>query len=478
MGSPGTAIFTGRIRYEEFNSLLENEKGFGRASTQGIFDKMRRTDPAIARSLKLLKLPIRAAKWIFEPADDTDEAKEHADFLTYNLFEQNNWDDLLRQSLLFYDFGFSILEVMEDTRDVSRARFPGLKGGSVKPSGRPAKDATIQAVVWSSIEPRLPKTIYRWQAKPDAPTQVDAVQQMLLVDDNNTDVFQTIPGDRILRFTHDQEGGNFQGMSVLRTAYKPWMILDQLERLDAIRHERQNVGIPVIELPAGADDAAEDKADEILSHLSSHEQGYVTLPSGWKLSWLTTTKGEGTDVNEAIERCKRDIADNVLAGFMTLGNGDTGSYALAETQADQYLLNIEAGTRYIEETWNKGNDGVSHVKRLIDLNYGPQEKYPALKATNLKSRDYGQIIPLVGELIRFGAIKPSNELENFLRSRLDLPANIVDAEEDLESKDSPAEEAKEEKEAGAPPPGPSSTSGTSAPGTPTPSVPGIGGPNG
>lgn len=445
LGSSGTTIRGGRLQYEEFNSKLENEKGWGDYGTQGVYDLMRKTDPHIRRALQLLKLPLRSAQWVFEPASDSDLDKEIAEFCSYALFERLCWDDVLRQSLLMYDFGFVLFEILEDTYEVPRSRFKNL------PSSGTGSD-TANAVLWSAIDPRLPKTVDQWVPRADRPTMLAAIVQQVGGSDVEEGTFRTIPADRLLRFTHDQEGGNFAGASVLRSAYKPWKILETLERIDVLRHERQNCGTPVISLPeTGVQEGDADKAEKILMTVGRSERGYIVEPPGWKFRWETSGEGTGTNVEAAIERCIRAIADNVLAGFMALGGGDTGSYALAETQADHYLASIEAGARYVEEVWNKGSDGVSHVRRLVDLNYGPQRAYPRLRATNLKSRDYGQILPLVAQLLAAKALTPSRDLENYLRNRLDLPPSNDDEHDEVRTREQEDDEAEKQDKAPAPP---------------------------
>lgn len=416
-GVGGTALVAGTISNVEHNSAVAAEKGYGDWHTQGVFEKMRRSDPHIARSLKLLKLPILAATWEVEPASDSPLDKEIADFVAWNLFERIRWRDTLRQVLAFKDFGFMLFEVLEEMAPAPAARFELLPGDADGADGLETKTA----FTWSTWDPRLPKTVERWVPNPNRPTELAAVVQFVGYSDGEESGIREIKAENLLRFTNEQEGSDFAGMSVLRPVYKSWKILEMLEKLDAIRHERQNVGIPKITLPETISDGDVEKAEDILAHLQSHQKGYIVLPFGWQFEWDTSGQGTGTDVRSRIEDLKRDIADNVLAGFMALGNGDTGSYALAETQADQYLLQLEQDAGQIEEVVNEGVDGTSHLRRLVDMNYGPQVRYPKLRAKNLRSRDYSAILPLVVQFLQVGAVTATPDLENLIRSKLDLP---------------------------------------------------------
>lgn len=456
-GAGGTAIVQGKILNEEHNRKLLNERAYGEFDRVGVLEKMRRTDPHVWRSLKLVKLPIQATTWSYAPVDESPLQVEIAEFCSWAMFKRLPWSSTLRQLLNMKDFGFSLFEVLEEMAEVPADRFP------LHPSPSRGVDGALTktAFLYSSLEPRLPRTIDEWRAKKDRSMEVETVVQWIGFTDTDTVGRRSMSFQNLLRFTNEQEGGNFQGRAILRTIYKTHTILEMLEKIDAIRHERQNVGIAKITLPEESSDADEQKANEILAALASNEKSYLVLPHGWSFEWDTSGQGKGTDVLARITDLKRDIADNVLAGFMTLGNGDTGSYALAETQADQYLQQLEECVEYIEETLTTGNDGVSFTERLVDRNYGPQAEYPRAKAGNLRTRDFEKLLQLVIQLINTDKIseKTQVDVERFIRKDFgfaELPAEeLVVAEKDTdepppadappgETDDPPAEPANED----------------------------------
>lgn len=431
-GASGTNVRSGRLVYEEFNRLLEGPKGYGEQGREGIYDKMRRTDPHIRRSLELLKLPIQSAQWVIEPASSDPVDREIADFVASNLFEDLPWARILRESLLDYDYGFMLFEILTDSVAVSRERYPNLP--TVRASGRPRKDEMVPAVRWTAFEPRLPKTVERWVPRQDRPTWLESVVQYLGQDDTSAGGERTIPAEHLLRFTHDQEGGNFAGVSVLRSVYKAWRGLDHLERLDLIRHERQNVGIPVITCPENVDPEELADMETTLEAIGSHEQGYLLLPFGYAFKFDTSGAGDGTNVREAISDLKRDIADNVLAGYMALGNGDTGSYAMADTQQSHQLDFVSVGVKQKEDVWNKGSDGHSPIRRLVDANYGRRLVYPRLCARNVKGRD---VAAEIARLVQSGALTSTPAIQQFLERRLELDIPYTPADEGDDGRPTP-----------------------------------------
>lgn len=442
IGSGGTTILAGRIRHEEFNPELENEHGYGRWSTQGVYDQMRKTSAKAKRALWLLKLPVLAASAEIEAVDDSDEESEIADIVSHDLFEVVPWKARLREALTMLEFGVAPFEALADVVEVPRDRFPGLS--TQGRSGRPKSGETIPALLFTDFELRPAKTIHQWKARPENPLQVAELVQWASPSDGSIKQNQMprVPGDWLLRFTWEQEAANFQGVSLFRPIYKPFVQEDQLETIDGIRHERMGCGIPVIELPDNATDADIDKAGSILSALASHEKAYLVLPSGWKFRWDVSGEGSGTDIDTRLKRLDRDMASASLADFMELGSGgDTGSFALAETQADRHLDLITLLADTALETFNRGSDGWSPVRRIVDWNYGARSRYPKVCFKNLRSKDdWAAILPLVHNFMQAKAFGPRTTYKMALEitRRLSLSPDVLPPEEEFDEKPEPA----------------------------------------
>ena len=88
----------------------------------------------------------------------------------------------------------------------------------------------------------------------------------------------SIPAAKILLFSFRREGENYEGVSVLRSAYKHWYFKDSMYRFDAVRHERQSVGIPVIYLPDQATDQDKTEAKAIVANIRANEQAGIVMP--------------------------------------------------------------------------------------------------------------------------------------------------------------------------------------------------------
>lgn len=88
----------------------------------------------------------------------------------------------------------------------------------------------------------------------------------------------SIPASKLLVFTFRREGDNYEGTSVLRSAYKHWYFKDSMYKFDSVRHERQSVGIPVIYLPDNATDADKIEAKSIVQNIRANEQTGIVMP--------------------------------------------------------------------------------------------------------------------------------------------------------------------------------------------------------
>lgn len=125
-------------------------------------------------------------------------------------------------------------------------------------------------------------------------------------------------------FSYRREGDNYEGISALRSAYKHWYIKDKLYKFDAVKQERQSIGLPVIKLPESA--TAADKADAklIVQNVRANEKSGVVLPGpGREIEMLDMGSSGTSDLFESIKHHNREIAKNILAQFLELG--DTSS---------------------------------------------------------------------------------------------------------------------------------------------------------
>lgn len=403
MGPVGVAGNTGYYDYPETGEYLDKLVG---TAGMAIYDKMRRSDPQVGAVLRAITLPIRQAAWYIEPASDEQGDVEIAETLEEGLLRgmSMTWDDTLRHMLLMLPFGFSILEKVWEYRE--------------------------ELIMPRKLDPRLPQSVVRWKYDKGKRRLIGPVQQ----DTDGTEI--QLPIEKLLVFTSDKEGDNWEGTSVLRTAYKPWYIKTNLEKIDAIKHDRHGVGIPVMHLPQGIKEGSEEfeKVQSLLEDIYASEVTYVAEPEGYTFRVEGGGQKAGTDAIASVRYHDEKIATAMLAMFLYLGTTESGSRALGTSFIDAFRNSLQAYANYICDVVNR-----FLIREWVDYNWSV-EGYPQLKAGKIQNVDPA----IVAELISKGALTRDNALENALRDILELP----ELQEDEEPEDEEETESEPEREPG------------------------------
>ena len=384
IGATGTAIVGGQITESDYNELLTG------TSALETYDKMRRGDGTVAGVLAACSFPIRAAEWAITPASDEEADKEVAEFVEQNLFGMTiTWDDVLRQALLKHAFGF----------------FPFEKVWRIA-EGR----------VWlRKLAPRLPKTITGWKFDEEgglAGVEQQAMQQGMI---KTVD----IPVEKLLVFTHDREGSDYRGMSILRPAVKHWWYKDRLYRIDAIAAERHGAGIPRAQAKEeGATTEEAARAETVLRTLHAHQKAYLVNPSHrWEFDILDMKATSLKNImGSSVAHHDLLIARAALAEFLNLGAGDTGSWALSEDKTTFFLMALRASANNIADTFNR-----YLIPQMVDYNFAGVKVYPKLGYSQLESRNAQGVADAVAKLLQTGGITADRDLEQAIRASLDLP---------------------------------------------------------
>lgn len=384
LGGTGNVFFGGLLSEEEYNPDLRGDKAIK------VYEKMRKSDGQVKGALLACTLPLKEAKWDVVPASDAARDVEIADFVRDNLFDQMTitWDDFLYHVLLMLPFGFSVFEKVWELVD-----------GKYR---------------WRKLAPRLQKTIHEW--KFDKEGGLEGIKQYVYRD--NLFEMPEIPVEKLLVFTNEKEGSNFQGVSLLRAAYKHWYYKDQLYRIDGIAAERHGVGVAVFKLPATATREGADsdygKVDKIGQTLHTHERSYVALPETYDFD-LKGVSGQLHNIIGSIEHHNREISKSILTQFMDLGTTDVGSYALSRDQSGFFLMALRSVAKNIIGTMDR-----HAIRQLVDYNWDVKA-YPKLTVSGLEHRDMEKYSNAIANLVNAGVILPDMEMDAEMRKFLHLP---------------------------------------------------------
>lgn len=398
-GDTGTVISSGLLSQTDYNNDLTGTKRIRK------YDEMKLGDATVRAALNIVKLPITSSSWYIKPVDEKNpEEVRIKDFVTNQLLMNPSfsWMQLLKQVLTFCDYGNSVFEKVFEI--ITEGEFAGYIG-------------------WKKFGHRMSKTIQRWTMN-DGKTE--GIVQLLpagKMDDRNLQVktMAEIPRWKLLYFILDMEGTNYEGISLLRSAYKHWYMKDTYYKIDAIASERQGLGFPIIKSPAQAKPDDKRKAREIAKNMRANSQAYADLPMGFTIEMLDMKANSIKDVKEMVLHHDRQIMKSVLGTFMELGSqGGSGSYNLSEVLVNFFYLSEEYFARLIVEEFQKA------INELIDLNFGKRKQYPTLEHGDFTAVNIEQMANALKSLSDANLIIPDDGIERKMRKIMHLPE--IDAE--------------------------------------------------
>jgi len=358
-----------------------------------VYDSMRRQDAQVASVLRAVTLPVRRTTWRIDGTGCSDEVTElvAGDFglpilgagdagRPLRSRDRFSWSEHLRLALLMLPFGHMFFEQLY--------RYDGTRHRLQK------------------LGPRMPRTISAINVDRDGGLR-SIEQDSIGVGDSRI----VIPVDRLVAYVLDREGGNWLGTSLLRPAYKHWLVKDRLIRVQAQTIERNGMGVPVYEGAEGEQDLSKGLA--IAKGVRAGDNSGAALPSGASLK-LLGVEGDLPDADKPIRYHDEQIARAVLAHFLNLGT-QTGSWALGSTFADFFTLSLQALAMQIADT------ATQHViEDLVDVNFGEDEPAPRLVFDEIGSQQVATAQALKA-LLDAGAIFPDRSLEEALRQQYGLP---------------------------------------------------------
>lgn len=380
-----------------------------------VYEQMTRNDAQIRAALRACKTPVLGGQWYVEAAGDSQDDKDAAEFVEYNLFHAMSitWSQVLEETLTMLDYGSSVFETVFEERE-----------------WRPAEEGrnTRNFIFLKKLAPRPQTTINRYlYDKNGGPAGV----MHQFTDQRNPDSITTssnglsvskeveIGIDKLVIFTYDKRGGNLEGNSILRSAYKHWYFKDQLYKIDAIQKERHGIGVPDIGLPPGYDDGDLQYAAELGRNLRTNERAYILRPPGWEVGFA---KPEGNLVNALESAREHDllIARNVLAQFINSGSHDmSGSRASSATMFDLFLKSLRSVGNLVADTLNQ-----FLVHKLVDYNFDV-DRYPEIRVRRIgENRDLQQFSNALRNMIEVNVVTPDDSLEEWIRNEFDMPTTF------------------------------------------------------
>lgn len=425
MGSYGLRYFAG-YPYEEFLQQLQGRQGVQK------YREMLDNSPTVGGIMFAVQSTMRKVEWRVEPANDSGEAQEMADFVESCMQDMSHtWEDLVVENLSMLGYGFAPHEIVYKRR---LGKNPGMQDGKRLP-GSKYDDGLIG---WRRIPLRGQDTVIKWYFDENGSPM--GLQQQPWVGG-----LKDIPIEKMLLFRPSQHKNNPQGRSILRTAYVPYYYVKRLMEQEAIMGERMG-GIPVISVPgsliqaakAGDPDAvaALNNFKRMATNIRIDEQMGVVLPSDvwpsatgagtvkqYSLELVTPAGGKGQSMNygDTIGRYNLSIFTSVLADYLSMGHDARGAQNLGETKVDLFYLAVEGYLNSMGSVYNR-----YATPRLWALNTLNPDLMPEVKPDLAQRIDLDELSNYVLRLSQAGMpLFPNEDLQRYLADAAGLP-DVVD----------------------------------------------------
>jgi hypothetical protein len=296
------------------------------------------------------------------------------------------WDDHLRLALLMLPFGHSPFAIRYDVvGDPLRAKL-------------------------AELSERLPQTITDIDVNNDG--SLKGIYQASYTANGKP---KLIPAKNLLWYAHEREGAAWQGQSMIRESYGPWLLKHEMWRVMAQSSRRFGMGVPTVTAPARSTPADVLRAGEVAAGYRAGDQSGVGLPDGFKFD-LTGLSGSVPDTLGFVRYLDAQIAQSVLASVLNLDSSSNGSRALGETMIG--LLQMS----WVAVAGEVTGPATSMNVQMVDYNWGEDEPAPSIICTDITRPEVTS--EAIAALVTCGALTPEIGMENDLRVRYQLP--IID----------------------------------------------------
>ncbi len=401
--------------YEEQRQALAGDRGVA------IFREMSEEDPTIGAGLLAIDNMVRAVSWDFEPpADSGKEGERWADLCRSSLHDMSmSWADTVSSFFSMVPYGWHYANVVLKQRDGEQPYKPD------DPEAKASSDYDDGLIGWRVMSPRSQDSKLRWEL--DARGNVRGMWQQIL---GGPAVM--VPIEHSALFRTSTKKNSPEGTSVLRSAWRPWHFLRQIEVHEGIGIERDLAGLPVGGAPSSylaanakpAEKATVDAMRRILANVRANQNGFVLWPSDrdenghakFPFSLMTSGSRRPSDLNSVVMRKRAEIAGCMLADWLTLGHEANGSRSLGSAKMDMFTSALTVWVQNVSNVFD------AHLTpRLMRANGVSPKLGPKLRPGKIEQVDIEQFSSAFSQLVTSGALTNTADTERWMRSQIGAP---------------------------------------------------------
>ncbi len=358
-----------------------------------VFGQMRK-DPQISAVLAGYALQIRRARWAVDGAGCNPEVtKRVADDVGLPVAGEDSprgarvrgvsWSQHLRSALLSLPYGHMGAEMLAELRD-GKARLIGLAE-------------------------RMPHTISEIHVDEKSGDFLGVTQNAI-----SSRSAPQIKADRMVWYAHEREGASWQGQSLIRPAYGPWLFKRELQIVLATSSRRFGMGVPHIQWDIDPEPAQFAEGQRAVMAIRAGNESGLSLPRGARLE-LAGMTGSVPDTLGFIKWLDLQIAKSALMQHLDLGSTESGSRALGEAFIDVLMMAVQAVAEEIAEAFTR-----QVCARLVEWNEGLDEPVPQVVVSGIGER-HEVTAEALATLLGSGALDADPGIKAYIRQKFQLP---------------------------------------------------------
>ena len=419
-GVPGFQAFGGYIARREKNGELIGSQRWTTAS-----DILTNVS-VIAASMRFILNLVARPTWRFEPADDSKEAEEMAEFMEDLIYDlDTSWTRVVRRMAMYRYFGFGMHEWVAKKNDDGK-------------------------VVLESLDSRPCHSIDRWDL--DENGKVIGVWQR----DPQTGQEVYLPRKKVVYLVDDAMTDLPDGMGWFRHLAEPANALRALLDLERIGFERDLRGTPIGRAPirklnemVQSGQLTQEQVNDMVNGLKSFvalerktsETGIVLdsspyeskTDSGvspgaalhWGLDLLTGEPASMEALGKAVNRLATDMALIMGTDVILTGRDGEGSRALSEDKSRNLYLSVNSMLGDIAEAVDR-----DVIPIIWEMNGFDDKLRPTASPEDVSFRDVKDVADTLATMVDAGyMLAPDDPAFDYLRDLPGLPAGEpIDAE--------------------------------------------------
>ena len=345
-----------------------------------VYREMMQREDQIAACVRLLQFSRLSTGYEITDAEDGAEGldQEIGDFVRQVLgdLRESSVSAICLDAMDAFVAGFSIQEKLW-AKPFDAGDFAG-KQGYRGFRAIPQETIAIKRDAHGEIEPDG-----IWQSKEE---------QHFLASSTMPQSFTKLPRDRFVLWSWLTQFGNPYGISLLRPAYRWYMIKDLIVRAWAQHTERYGLPLMDLEVP---DTTSNSEMDALEAKLRNFRTGGVLVRrSNHKLSITDVGSQSAPTFQPLLAECNRAMARAILTPATLFDQPETGAYSLGESQKSVWHAILEnLGESLADRVMTE-----QIIRPLVEHNYGTGVSLPKFAFKPISPRDMAALVAAATQL--------------------------------------------------------------------------------